>query len=159
MTEKLAFQLRTENKLTACITVKLRYSNFDTHTMQARIPYSSSDHTLISRAKELFEKLYERRMLVRLLGVRFSHLVGGGHQINLLEDSEEMINLYLAMDKLRQRFGKAAIHRAIGSGRASKSFNPFKVWGLNLDFADGQTLLHGDEQEGLRIKQSVRGES
>ena len=77
MTEKLAFQLRSENKLTACITVKLRYSNFDTHTMQARIPYSSSDHTLIGRAKELFEKLYERRMLVRLLGVRFSPQVGG----------------------------------------------------------------------------------
>ncbi len=126
MTEKLAFQLRTENKLTACVTVKLRYSNFDTHTMQARIPYSSSDHTLISRAKELFEKLYERRMLVRLLGVRFSHLVGGGHQINLFEDSEEMINLYQAMDKLRQRFGDSAIQRAIGTGRASRTFNPFK---------------------------------
>jgi DNA polymerase-4 len=94
--------------------------------MQARISYTSSDHTLISRAKELFAKLYERRMLVRLLGVRFSHLVGGGHQINLFEDSEEMINLYQAMDKLRQRFGDSAVQRAIGAGRAGRSFNPFK---------------------------------
>lgn len=125
MVEKLAFQLRTENKLTACVTVKLRYSNFDTHTTQCRIPYTSNDHTLIARAKELFDKLYERRMLVRLLGVRFSHLVGGGHQINLFEDSEEIINLYQAMDKMRQKFGDGAVQRAIGTGLNLRKFNPF----------------------------------
>lgn len=116
MTEKLAFQLRNENKLTACVTVKIRYSNFDTHTMQCRIPYTANDHTLIVRARELFDKLYERRMLVRLLGIRFSHLVGGGHQINLFEDSEEILNLYQAMDKMRRKFGDNAVQRAIGTG-------------------------------------------
>lgn len=126
MAEKLAFQLRSENKLTACITVKLRYSNFDTHTMQARIPYTSCDHTLISRAKELFKKLYEKRMLVRLIGVKFSHLVGGGLQINLFEDSEEIINLYQAMDRMRNRYGNQAVQRAIGTGLSLRSFNPFK---------------------------------
>ncbi len=125
MAERLAFQLRTENKLTACVTVKLRYSNFDTHTTQLRIPYTSNDHTLISIAKELFEKLYERRMLVRLLGVRFSHLVGGGHQINLFEDSEEMISLYQAMDKMRVRYGDDAVQRAVGTGLNVRRFNPF----------------------------------
>ena len=114
MTEKLAFQLRSENKLTACITVKIRYSNFDTHTTQSRISYTSSDHTLIAKAKELFDKLYERRMLIRLIGIRFSHLVGGGNQINLFEDSEEIINLYQAMDHLRKKFGNTAVLRAIG---------------------------------------------
>jgi DNA polymerase-4 len=114
MTEKLAFQLRSENKLTACITVKIRYSNFDTHTTQSSISYTSSDHTLIAKAKELFDKLYERRMLIRLIGIRFSHLVGGGNQINLFEDSEEIINLYQAMDHLRKKFGNAAVSRAVG---------------------------------------------
>jgi DNA polymerase-4 len=114
MTEKLAFQLRSDNKLTACITVKIRYSNFDTHTTQSRISYTSSDHTLIAKAKELFDKLYERRMLIRLIGIRFSHLVGGGNQINLFEDSEEIINLYQAMDHLRKKFGNAAVSRAVG---------------------------------------------
>lgn len=114
MTEKLAFQLRSDNKLTACITVKIRYSNFDTHTTQSRISYTSSDHTLIVKAKELFDKLYERRMLIRLIGIRFSHLVGGGNQINLFEDSEEIINLYQAMDHLRKKFGNAAVSRAVG---------------------------------------------
>lgn len=125
MTEKLAFQLRTEDKLTACVTIKIRYSNFDTHTMQSRIPYTSNDHTLIARAKELFDKLFDRRMLIRLIGVRFSHLVGGGYQINLFEDSEEMIRLYQAMDKLRQRFGDTSIRRAIGTEYEMRRFNPF----------------------------------
>lgn len=125
MTEKLAFQLRSDNKLTACITVKIRYSNFDTHTTQSRISYTSSDHTLIAKAKELFDKLYERRMLIRLIGIRLSHLVGGGNQINLFEDSEEIINLYQAMDHLRKKFGNAAISRAVGlkSNQKKKSDN------------------------------------
>lgn len=125
MTEKLAFQLRTEDKLTACVTIKIRYSNFDTHTMQSRIAYTSNDHTLIARAKELFDKLFDRRMLIRLIGVRFSHLVGGGYQINLFEDSEEMIRLYQAMDKLRQRFGETSIRRAVGTEYELSKFNPF----------------------------------
>lgn len=125
MTEKLGFQLRKEDKLTACITVKIRYSNFDTHTMQARIPYTSNDHILIKRAKELFGKLFERRMLIRLIGVRFSHLVQGGNQIHLFEDSEEMIRLYQAMDKMRKRFGEDKIKRAVTTVHSRRKFNPF----------------------------------
>lgn len=117
MTEKLAFQLRSENKVTSCVTVKIRYSNFDTHTTQMRIPYTACDHTLIARAKELFDKLYQRRMLIRLIGVRFSHLAAGGYQINLFEDSEENIRLYQAMDHLRNRFGEGAVRRAAGINR------------------------------------------
>ena len=125
MVEKIAFQLRSENKLTACVSVKIRYSNFDTHTMQCRIPHTSSDHVLIARVKELFDKLYSRRMLIRLIGVRFSHLVGGGYQINLFEDSEQIINLYQAMDKMRILFGAKAIQRAVGVTSALRTFNPF----------------------------------
>lgn len=133
MTEKLAFQLRTEDKLTACVTIKIRYSNFDTHTMQSRIAYTSNDHTLIARAKELFDKLFDRRMLIRLIGVRFSHLVGGGYQINLFEDSEEMIRLYQAMDKLRQRFGETSIRRAVGTEYELSKFNPFNGKANKID--------------------------
>lgn len=125
MTEKLAYQLRTENKLTACVTVKIRYSDFNTHTMQNRISYTSCDHTLIARVKELFDKLYNKRMMIRLVGIRFSHLVGGGHQINLFEDSQEIIQLYQAMDRIRNRFGEDKIHRAAGEGIEMKAFNPF----------------------------------
>src|SRR5690606_10063398 len=85
MAENLAFQLRRGNKLTACITVKLRYSDFQTYTLQKMIPYSAADHQLIPTAIELFRKLYSRRVLIRLIGVRYSSLVEGAHQISLFE--------------------------------------------------------------------------
>jgi DNA polymerase IV len=113
MVEQLCFQLRSQNRLTACITVKIRYSNFDTHTRQERIYYTAADHILTQKAKELFNKLYERRMLVRLIGVKFSHLVSGNMQINLFEDTEEMINLYQAMDKIKRRYGEKAVCKSI----------------------------------------------
>lgn len=121
MVEKLAFQLRKKQKMTGCITVKIRYSNFDTHTQQKHIPYTSFDHVLMQMATELFEKLYHRRMLIRLIGVRFSDLVYGVQQLNLFEDTSEMISLYQAMDKVRIRFGSHVIKRA--SSLVSKDMN------------------------------------
>ncbi|MDZ4204893.1 MAG: DNA polymerase IV [Bacteroidales bacterium] len=114
MTEKLAFQLRKKQKLTSCVTVKIRYSNFDTHTMQQRIPYTALDHILIPVAKELFARVYQRLMLIRLIGVRVSHLVSGQQQINMFDDTPQMVNLYQAMDRIRLKYGKQAIRRASG---------------------------------------------
>jgi DNA polymerase-4 len=112
--ERLAFDLRRKRMLTGCVTVKIRYSNFDTHTLQQHIPYTSFDHVLIKTALELFERLYQRRMLIRLVGVKFSHLVGGVQQLNMFEDTPEMVSLYNAMDNIRLKFGKKAIRRAVG---------------------------------------------
>jgi DNA polymerase-4 len=117
MVEKLAYELRHKEKLTSCVTVKIRYSNFDTHTLQKHIPYTSFDHILIETAKDLFSRIYQRRMLIRLIGVRFSHLVSGVQQLNMFEDTPEMVRLYLTLDKLRNRFGKGAIRRAVGLDR------------------------------------------
>lgn len=114
MVEKIAYQLRKKQKLTACVTVKIRYSNFDTHTLQRHIPYTSFDHQLIKVAHELFDRLYQRRMLIRLIGVRFSQLVSGSQQINMFEDTGEMISLYQSMDRIRRRFGAKAVRRAVG---------------------------------------------
>ena len=113
MAENLAYELRSQGKLTATITIKIRYTNFDTHTMQKRIPYTSFDHHIMETAKELFDKLYTRRMLVRLVGIRLSNLVTGSQQLNLFEDTPEMVSLYQTLDRIRNRFGAQAVHRAV----------------------------------------------
>lgn len=118
MTEKIAFELRSQNRLTGCVTIKLRYSDFDTHTIQKSIPYTNSDHVLIKVAKELFTKLYERRVLIRLLGVRFTNLVTGTYQINLFDDTQENIRLYQAIDSVKKQFGEQQIIRASGMKNA-----------------------------------------
>ncbi|HNZ69262.1 MAG: DNA polymerase IV [Prolixibacteraceae bacterium] len=112
MSEELAFELRSKQKMTSCVTVKIRYSNFDTHTLQKKIPYTSFDHIIRGVAKTLFRQLYNRRMLIRLVGVRLSNLISGTYQMNLFEDAPEMIRLYHSMDSIRQKFGKQAIHSA-----------------------------------------------
>jgi len=127
MTENLAYQLRRGDKLTACVAVKIRYSDFNTYSKQSRIPYTSADHTLIPKILELFNSLYNKRMLVRLIGIRFSHLVSGNYQINLFEDTEETLNLYQAMDHVRNRFGSRSVLRAsaMGAKTIGSMHNPF----------------------------------
>ncbi|MCD0474022.1 DNA polymerase IV [Flavobacterium sp. EDS] len=119
MVEKLAFQLRSEQWLTSTVVIKIRYANFDTETKQCRIAYTSADHTLTKNVTDLFDKLYQRRMRLRLIGIRFSGLVRGTYQINLFEDTEEMLSLYQAMDKMKSRYGFDAVMRCAGA-----SFKP-----------------------------------
>ncbi len=114
LTEQLAYDLRKLGQCTSCITVKLRYSNFDTHTRQISIPASASDHRLIPAVHELFDKLYDRRLLIRLIGVRFSKLLQGQEQLSLFDDGARLVPLYGAMDNLRNRYGDFSVLRASG---------------------------------------------
>lgn len=110
-TAQLAYELRALGKLSACVTVKLRYADFNTFTKQAKIPYTAQDGPLTAHALSLFERLYERRQAIRLLGVRFSELVPGSSQLNLFDDTEKEGRLLAAMDKIRDRFGKGALRK------------------------------------------------
>lgn len=114
MTEKVGHELRGQNKLTACITVKIRYSDFNTVTKQTSIPYTALDHVLLEKVKELFDKLYDRRLLVRLVGVRLSHLVPGNYQISMFDDTDDFVKLYQTIDNLNGRFGRYMVMRASG---------------------------------------------
>jgi len=123
MVEKISFELRDKQKLTSCITVKIRYSNFDTHTLQKQIPYTAFDHHLIPVVKELFDRLFQRRMLIRLIGVRFSSLISGNPQLSMFDDDVGMVNLYQTLDKIRRKYGQKIVRRgvAINPGTAIAS--------------------------------------
>jgi len=114
MTEKIGFELRNQNRLTGCVIVKLTYSNMQTFTKQSVIPYTNADSILFTTAKFLFSKLYERRMLIRTLGVSFNHLIPGNLQISLFDDTQEMVNLNIAIDSVKHRFGEKFLVRAAG---------------------------------------------
>ena len=126
MVEQLAYELRRAGKVTSCISIKIRYADFQTYSKQKKIPYTSCDHTLIDWGKEIFDQLYSRRVRVRLIGVRLSDLAGGGHQIDLFNDDSRVLKLYQAMDKIKDRYGANAVRRSTameinGLGRG----NPF----------------------------------
>jgi len=127
MAESLAYQLRNGNKLASTVTVKIRYSDYQTYSKQTKIPYTSADHILVPKALELFQNLYQRRVLIRLIGVRLSGIVGGNYQINLFDDSEKMLNLYQSLDKIKNRFGEKSVLRAstLGTRTIGGVQNPF----------------------------------
>lgn len=112
MASQLAYELRQSQQLASCIAVKIRYSDFNTFTKQRHIPYTASDQVLLQHAHELFSRLYQRRQMVRLLGVRLSSLAHGRPQLSLFDASAEENELALAMDRIRNRFGKKAVVRA-----------------------------------------------
>ena len=126
MVEQLAYELRKGQRVCSCVSVKVRYSDFQTVSKQKHIPYTAADHTLIRYALDLFDQLYSRRIRVRLIGVRMSDLAGGGHQIDLFNDDDRVLNLYQAMDRMKDRYGHNAVRRSVamdvrGLGRG----NPF----------------------------------
>ncbi len=112
LSDALAFDLRDMNKLASCVTVKIRYADFNTYTKQRRIPYTANDKLLARHVQELFNILYERRQLIRLIGIKFSGLVNGNYQIDLFDDTSKEISLLKEKDWIRKRFGKDKIMRA-----------------------------------------------
>lgn len=125
MTEELAFKLRKENKLSACLAIKIRYANFETHTQQEKIALTSADHILIPGIKNLLKSAWNQSRPIRLIGVKLSNLCTGNYQINLFEDNEERINLYRALDKINFRYGNKTVCRAAGMEIGARNFNPF----------------------------------
>ncbi|MFD0794020.1 DNA polymerase IV [Mucilaginibacter litoreus] len=125
MTEELAGKLRRENKVSSCLAIKLRYSNFETHTQQQKIALTAAEHILIPGIKNLLNKAWNQHRPIRLIGVRLSNLCTGSYQINLFEDNEERIRLYQAMDTINFRFGDKTICRAAGMEIGARTFNPF----------------------------------
>ncbi|MBK6362873.1 MAG: DNA polymerase IV [Saprospiraceae bacterium] len=124
MSDKLSFELRAANKLASVITVKIRYADFNTFTKQKNISYTANDRILGEHVLDLFDRLYERRQLIRLIGVRYSGLVQGNYQINLFDDTIEHIHLMQQMDRIRRRFGADAIMRASGMVKAKILYQP-----------------------------------
>lgn len=118
-TEDLAHDLRRAGYSTGCVTVKVRYTNFETHSRQVTLPATTADHLLIAEVLRLFEALYARRLLIRLVGVRFSRLVRGTEQLSLFDASSRLAPLYPALDHLRLRHGPHAVYRA-----ATWAFHP-----------------------------------
>ena len=124
LVEELCYDLRKSGFCACCITVKIRYSNFDTFTKQLNIQMSTSDLVMIKHVIELFNRLYERRILIRLVGVRFNKLVRGTEQLNLFDGGSKMAPLYLAMDRIRDRYGTHAIGRALNIDLNKRNPNP-----------------------------------
>ena len=114
MTEKVAFELRKEEKLAGCIAVKIRYPDFETTTKQATINFTFCDDELIPAAIKLFHQLYKKGKPIRLLGVRLTEFTNHALQGSLFDNPEKKANLYKAIDGVKNKYGKGALQKARG---------------------------------------------
>jgi DNA polymerase-4 len=115
LTEKTAYSLRQDELMTGCITVKIRYADFETTSRQETIDYTALDDLLIAKAKDLFNKSYQKGRPVRLLGVRFNQFIPITMQMSLFDNNLEKLNLFKAVDNIKDRFGSKAITKAATS--------------------------------------------
>lgn len=114
MTERVAYEVRQDNKMAGCVAVKVRYPDFETTSKQTTIPYTFYDDELIPVAKELFNKLWRKGEPVRLLGVRLSELTDEAVQTNLFSDAEKKTELYKAIDEVKNKYGTTSLTKATG---------------------------------------------
>ncbi len=111
LTEKTAYSLREDEKLTGCVTVKIRYSDFETTSRQETVDYTALDDVLIAKVKDLFNKSYQKKRPVRLLGVRFSQFIPFTMQMSLFENNAEKLKLYKTVDQIKNHYGSNLISK------------------------------------------------
>ena len=112
LTEKTAYSLREDEMLTGCVTVKIRYKDFETTSRQETIDYTALDDQLIAKVKDLFNKSVQKGRPIRLLGVRFSQLIPFTMQMSLFDNNVEKLNLYKAVDDIKNQFGSKLVGKA-----------------------------------------------
>lgn len=127
MVESLSIQLRKLSKYSACVGIKIRYSDFKTVNTQRHIKQSCFDADFSKTALILFNEIYNTSLSVRLIGVKLSEFCDSGLQLNLFENNESQLKLYNVLDEIRAKHGKKSIRSAINTGtKYIGRSNPFK---------------------------------
>jgi len=115
LAEKTAAELRQTGLYSRCITLKLRYSDFQTVTRSQTLPAPTlDDETIFKTIARLFEGSFTRRTRVRLVGVRLSSLTPSyPQQADLFSthSPENRTNLYRGIDRIRDKYGFRSILR------------------------------------------------
>jgi len=110
--ERVGAELRQEAKSARTITLKLRYSDFETITRRfSSKEVIDADELIFAGAVKLLEQaLSGKRKPARLIGIGVSNLIGYGKQLNLLDSrSQRLGHLDKAIDRIRNKYGFTAI--------------------------------------------------
>jgi DNA polymerase-4 len=114
LSERVGGRLRRSGMHARSVGLKLRYRDFSTVTRQVTLPAAADgDEAIFNAVSDLLRKaLNERSGAVRLLGVGVSGLGEPASQLSLLEvDSRKDSAISSAVDRIRDRFGDAAVRR------------------------------------------------
>ena len=111
LTGKVCQNLRDDNYMASTISIKLRYSDFQTLTRSRTIKPADDDKIIFEIAKDLMMKAHTRRAGVRLIGVGVSRFSNFCEQEVLFEDDEvKRKKLFRAIDFLRNKYSYSVIN-------------------------------------------------
>ncbi len=113
LSAKVGYRMRCDGVCARVIRLKLRWSDFSTHTRQVALSQpTDQDGVIAETAEALLMKLWQNDRPVRLIGVGGANLVERVHQMTLWETpGEKERKLLTALDDLREKFGKGAVQR------------------------------------------------
>lgn len=113
LAEQVAYQLRKEGLSGSTVRLKLRWSDFSTHTRQLTLPQpTNQDDVIFQVVLGLFANLWHPGRPVRLLGVGVSGLDTRAQQLGLFDTSADKERRLLeALDALKARFGDTVVRR------------------------------------------------
>ena len=115
LVEEIGARLRREKLFARCLTIKIRYSNFETIT-RSRTLFSPTcfDKEIFEVVSALLQENIARARTVRLLGVSASALQKSGWQEPLfnIEQRKSLERLYNGIDDLRRKYGEQSIGAA-----------------------------------------------
>jgi DNA polymerase-4 len=125
LTGRVCQTLRDQYSLASTISVKIRYSDFETVLRSNTIKSTDDDQTVFETAKELFENAYQRRVALRLIGIKLSNFTSSGRQEQLFEEVQEKRDkLIEAVNVLREKYGYSALKLGITTeSEITKRFN------------------------------------
>ena len=123
--QKATKRLRDSGLYARTISVTIRYANFRTVTRSKSLPEPTDlDGTILAVAKNLFEKNWDGRAMLRLIGISLESLSADTRQLALLdaEQRTKLERLARTADRLRDRFGfsKLQLGGSLSAGTKNK---------------------------------------
>jgi len=113
LTEDVCRRLRGKRLEARTVTVKIRYSDFVTHTCSHTLPRPLDvDEAFFEEVLSLFRQGRRRRYHLRLVGVGLSNLVPRAWQDDLFDQELPLLReLDLKLDAIREKYGNDAVRR------------------------------------------------
>ncbi len=115
--ERVGSRVRQRGALAGQLTLKLRYTDFDTISRGRTITPTSVDVELHRVALELYREARTRDLRIRLLGIALAKLRLDAVQLTLFDAGERRGS---AVDRVRNRFGYHAVHLATSLRRRGR---------------------------------------
>ncbi|HXK26686.1 MAG TPA: DNA polymerase IV, partial [Candidatus Binatia bacterium] len=122
LVEEVGGRLRKESLYARCVTVKIRYTNFQTIARSRTLAAPTCfDKEIFEVVSDLLKRNLAQGRAVRLLGVSASALQSTGWQEPLLnrEQRKSFEKLYQGIDDLRLKYGEDAVGAATPRTRIS----------------------------------------